>query len=52
MRWQADTPPPPDLPAGVKLAVATPYDVEAVVQIEADDSPWSGTEWLRRRDAR
>lgn len=49
MRWQGDAPPPPDLPAGVKLAVATPYDIEAIVQIEADDSPWSGTEWLRRR---
>lgn len=49
MRWQGDAPPPPELPAGVKLAVATPYDIEAVVQIEADDSPWAGTEWLRRR---
>lgn len=49
MRWQGEPPPPPTLPAGVKLAVATPQDVEAIVQIEADDSPWSGTEWLRRR---
>lgn len=49
MLWQEETATPPDLPAGVKLAVATPYDVEAIVQIGADDSPWSGTEWLRRR---
>jgi N-acetylglutamate synthase-like GNAT family acetyltransferase len=49
MVWQGDRPPPTTLPEGAQIRRATLEEVEAIVTIEAEDSPWSGTDWLRRR---
>ncbi|MBX3000105.1 MAG: GNAT family N-acetyltransferase [Caldilineaceae bacterium] len=49
MIWDDDCPQPPVLAEGVEIRRAKLPDVEAIVAIEAEDSPWSGTDWLRRR---
>jgi N-acetylglutamate synthase-like GNAT family acetyltransferase len=49
MIWDGESSPPPASPTGAEIRRATQADVEAIVAIEAEDSPWSGTDWLRRR---
>jgi N-acetylglutamate synthase-like GNAT family acetyltransferase len=49
MIWEGENLQSPPLPSGVEIRRATQNDVEPIVTIEAEDSPWSGTDWLRRR---
>lgn len=47
MIWQGEQ--MPAAPVEAEIRRAGPGDVEAIVAIEAEDAPWSGDEWLRRR---
>jgi GNAT superfamily N-acetyltransferase len=49
MRWQGEPLAAPVLPAGAEIVQAGQEHVEAIVTIEAEDAPWSGSDWLRRR---